>query len=430
VSTRIAFLFPTMWDRRQLEACRAGWQGRFEPVFLGPPDGEVGANFDVSAFVEQIAREQGPALGGVTSSSDYPGAIAAALLAERLGCVGAPPRAVLLTGHKGESRRVQAAAVPEATPWFRLLDPSRPDTLPDGLVFPCFVKPVRGSFSVLARVVEDEADLRAFLSHPSVREHAGAYARIHRALQKTLAPEAPDPGCFVAEQLLPGTQTTVEGWIHAGEVRLLGIVDSVMHPHTRAFARFETPSALPPEVQARMADVTRRLVAASDLDGTAFNVEFTWDAERGTVHVIEVNARLCGQFGDLWQDVQGTNGYEHALALAGGLASPGPQGRGPFAFAASVPLRTFVPVRVERVPTAARVAEVERAHPGVHVWWECREGDVLKDFDEAGEGQGYRYAVINVGADSRAALAQRARAVEEALGARLVPLGDKAGRAR
>jgi biotin carboxylase len=422
VARQIAFLFPTAWDRRQLEICRTAWEGRFEPLFLGPEDGDVPAGFDVPAFVERVALEHGRTLAGVTSSSDYPGAVAAALLAERLGLAGASPRAVLLAGHKGESRRRQAAAVPEATPWFRLLDPLRPDDLPDDLVFPCFVKPVRGAFSMLARVVKDADDLRAFLAHPDVREHHGAYARIHRALQKTLAPEAPDPGAFLAEALLDGTQTTVEGWVDRGEVHTLGIVDSVMHPGTRAFARFETPSALPADVQQRMEDVTWRVIRASDLDRTAFNVELTWNAAHDTVHVIEVNARLCGQFGDVWQNLTGANGYEHALALAAGEAPSREARRGAFRFAASVPMRTFEPVRVESAPTPARVDELERAHPGTHVWWECREGDELADFDTLGEGQGYRYAVINVGADTRAGLLERARKVEEALGARLVPL--------
>ena len=41
---------------------------------------------------------------------------------------------------------------------------------------------------------------------------------------------------------------------------------------------------------------------------------------------------------------------------------------------------------------------------------------------EAGEGQGYRYAVINLGAKTREGLLSKARDVERALGGRLVPL--------
>ena len=418
---RVAFLFPTAWDAHQLEGCRRAWEERFEVAFLGPADDDVQSAFDVPAFVEQVVREHAGRLHGVATSSDYPGAVAAALVAERLGLPGASPRAVLTAGHKAESRRLQAAAVPEAVPWFRYLETRGGAELPSDLVFPCFVKPVRGSFSVLAREVEGPAALAEFLAHAEVAEHARSYAAMHRSLQAVLAPRAPDPGGFVAEGVLEGRQTTVEGWAAGGEVHLLGIVDSVMHPGTRAFARFETPSALPAAVQARMADVARRVVVGLGLEGIPFNVELIWNEAADTVHVIEVNARLCGQFGDLWQKTLGANSYEHALALATGSAPVLPAEPGPFRYAASVPLRTFAPVLVEQAPSAARIQEVERAFPGTRVWWECRVGDALDGFDTAGENQGYRYAVLNVGAHTRHGLVERAATVEQALGARLTP---------
>lgn len=418
----MGFLFPTAWDRRQLETCRAAWSSRFDLTFLGPADDDVGSDLDVFALVEGLAGVHGEALHGVATSSDYPGAVAAALLAERLGLPGSPPKAVLALGHKAEARRLQAAAVPGAVPWVRYLDPRTPDALPDDLRFPCFVKPVRGSFSLLAREIPDRAALRRFLTHESVREHGRTYVAMHRALQGRLAPDAPDPGGFLAEGLLTGHQTTVEGWIADGRVELLGIVDSVMHPGTRAFARFETPSALPAGVQARMADVARRVALASGLVRSPFNVELIWDETSDALHVIEMNARLCGQFGDLWQKTLGMNGYEPALALAVGEAPLPATGAGPFRYAASIPLRTFAPVVVEGAPSPTRQAEVERAFPGTSVWWECRLGETLDGFDAAGEGQGYRYAVINVGAHTRKGLVERASAVEEALGARLAPL--------
>src|SRR5262245_63825243 len=95
----VALLFPTAWDRRQFGA------GRDDVVLLGPDDADVPAAFDVLAFVEETAAAWaggagGRRLAGVTSSSDYPGAVAAALLARRLGLPGASPEAVLATGHK------------------------------------------------------------------------------------------------------------------------------------------------------------------------------------------------------------------------------------------------------------------------------------------------------------------------------------------
>ena len=120
------------------------------------------------------------------------------------------------------------------------------------------------------------AALRAFLVHEAVSEHGRSYVAMHRALQQKLGVEAPDPGGFLAEELLRGRQTTVEGWLADGQAHLLGIVDSVMHPGTRAFARFETPSALPAAVQAKMADLARRVALGSGLVRGPFNVELIW----------------------------------------------------------------------------------------------------------------------------------------------------------
>ena len=73
-------------------------------------------------------------------------------------------------------------------------------------------------------------------------------------------------------------------------------------------------------------------------------------------------------------------------------------------------------------PDARRIASVETAHPGTQVWWECATGETLADFDTVGEGQGLRYAVINLGAASREALVAKVTALQDELGARLTPV--------
>lgn len=419
---RIALLCPTLWDRRQLEACRSQWQERVEPVWLGPEDEEVPSDLDVPALVESCVRAHRGRLHGVLSSSDYPGAVAAALLAERLGLPGPAPRAVLEAGHKALARERQREAVLEAVPRTWVLDPEAPGTWPRDLPFPAFVKPVRGSHSVLARRVESRADLEAFLAHAAVRAHGSTYVAIHRALQARLSRSAPDPRCFLLEELLHGQQVTVEGWIVGGRVHVLGLADSILHPGTHAFARFEVPSALPVHVQARLTEVARRAVAASGLDQTLWNVELIWDPRTESAWILELNPRLCGQFADLWQKTAGVNTYLLAMALARGETPRAPRTPGAFPVAASVPLRTFRPVEVLEAPLAGRVAEVERQFPGTLVWWECRRGQELAGFDAAGEGQGLRYAVINVGASRRDELQAKAAAVEAALAPHFRPL--------
>lgn len=419
MSTPVAVLLPTLWDRRQIEASSTLAAAQLEIRYLGPADEDVAWDFDVPAFAREVA-EAHPDLAGVVSSSDYPGAVAAALVARRLRLPGADPRAVLATGHKGEARALHARHVPEAVPWWRLLPVGPQAVAPEGLGYPCFVKPVRGSFSVLARQVDDAASLTRLLTHPSLEAHRSTYAQLHRDVALHLGHPGPDPGLFLAEELLQGAQVTVEGWVEEDAVSVLGCVDSIFVPGTRAFARFETPSRLPEGVQRRLAQLTRRVVRASGLAWTCFNAEWVWDAARERLTLLELNPRIAGQFADLWEKTLGLHGYEVALALALGRTPPRPRG-GAFACAASVPLRTFEPVRAERVPDAARLAALEAQHPGTHVWWECAAGEVLAGFDRVGERQGRRYAVINLGASRHEELAEQAAAHAAALGARLVP---------
>ena len=117
--------------------------------------------------------------------------------------------------------------------------------------------------------------------------------------------------------MLRGDLVTVEGFVCDGSVEVLGIVDSTLHANG-SFARFDYPSALPERVQDRMAAIARRVIAALGLERTIWNIEMMYDAAADRVSIVEVNPRICGQFADLYQKVDGTNSYEIALALCTG----------------------------------------------------------------------------------------------------------------
>jgi hypothetical protein len=421
---RVLVAFPTAWDHRQLAACRPRWQGRYEIVWGEPSDEDCRADLDPVAWVEENAERWGGRLDGVLSSSDYPGATLSAALAARLGLPGPGPAAVLACAHKLASRRAQREAVPEATADFWGLDAAADAAPPPGLSFPCFVKPVKGAYSVLARRVDSASELAAFLGQPRVAEFSKDYLRIFHRAFAAWSGLADDPeltgAWFLAEELLTGAQVTVEGWCAGGEVGILGIVDSVLHPATRSFLRFDYPSSLPAEVRERMVDVVRRTMRRLPLDGSLFNVELLWDAGTDRLAILEINPRLCGQFADLYDKVDGVHGYEVALALATGAAPPAPRG-GDFAMAASVPLRVFEPVRVVRAPSAAEVAAAEALFPGTLVWSECAAGDELVDFLRFEDGASARYGVLNLGAPDRPTLLDRAGRLLDALGYRFAP---------
>ncbi len=203
---------------------------------------------------------------------------------------------------------------------------------------------------------------------------------------------------------------------------ILGIVDSVLHPLTQSFLRFDYPSRLPAGVQERMADVTRRAVLHLGLSPSLFNVEMAWDAATDRLRIVEINPRLCGQFADLYEKVDGTNSYEVALAVAAGERPAVRRRAGAHALAASVPLRVFEPVRVGRAPSGEDVAAAEALHPDTLVWNEVAAGDEFADFLRLEDGKSHRYGVINLGAPDADALAARSTEVLRRLGYRFEPL--------
>lgn len=125
-----------------------------------------------------------------------------------------------------------------------------------------------------------------------------------------------DGGYLIAEEPLGGVQVTVEGCVFHGEVEIIGITDSVMYPGTISFERFEYPSVLPEPVQRRMEELASRFVRLIGYDDGLFNIEMFYDATSDTIHFIEINPRMCPQFADLMEKVNGVNTYAIALAIA------------------------------------------------------------------------------------------------------------------
>lgn len=422
---RILFVLPTAWDLRQLERLPAAVRNRYRIEMGEPSDADCSGEFDVVAYIAELARRGG--IDGVASSSDYPGATTAAAVATRLGLPGPTPAAVIRCSHKYYARLAGREAVPDATPDFRLVDPSQPDGGPSaaGLAYPCFIKPVKGAFSVMTRRLDRQEDLLEFLARDAVREFAFEYLALFNQLVATLTDYEINGSWFLAEELLYGTQVTLEGYEFDGSVEILGVVDSIMHPGTGSFARFDYPSALRPEVQERMAEISRRVIAHLGLRNAMFNIEMIYTPASDDIKIVEINPRLCGQFADLYQLVDGVHGYEVALALATGERPPRRRGEGAFRAATSFPLRTFQPVRVSRVPDAARIAAVEAAHRGVTVWWECEAGQELSDFEHFEDGFSSRYGVVNLGGDDRFDLRRRLESVLAALDFRLDPIAPE-----
>ncbi len=413
---RVLVLAPTAWDREELSAPRVAeryWIEFAEGAALRPPE-RVGwrqllRGPDVLGEIRRLsARLGGDGLAGVLGTDEWLACAAAAAVAREIGLPGPDPGAVLRAQHKYRCREACREVAPAATPPFALLDPRdlREDRV--GIPFPMFVKPVRGTFSVLARPVADFAELRAFLRFGwAARRVGGNLLRPFQDLSDRYAPGGPTAEAFLGEAILTGSLVTVEGFADAGPPEVMGITDAVMYPGTMSFERFEYPSRLPAEVRGRMEDLARRLIARLGLNRTLWNVEMFWDPARDTVHVVEVNPRMAYQFADLYEKVDGTNSYDVALALATGEAPRFVRGAGTCGAAASFVLREFRDSLVALAPSEEDVARLRAEFPDARVRIYAKVGRRLSQLERGVEG--YRLAIVNLGGRDRADLEARWR---------------------
>lgn len=417
--SRILVLFAQEWDRLALTDPR--FADRYEFLHAGfdlfrfPQNARL-LTFGARRFIDRMVRlARRQRVAGVVSPHEQFGTLIAAEVAARLGLPGPDPRAILRAQHKYYARTAMAAILPEATPRFAAFrfDQREPAALP--LPFPFFVKPVKATFSVLARRVDGVDDLARHLRFGPFERFVGE--RLIRPFDDLLAayPEFEiDAHHLVAEELITGMQVNVDGYADRGSIRILGIVDELMYPGTMAFNRFEYPSSLPQAVQARLADTAERAVRAVGFDHGLFNVELCYDPETDAIRVVEINPRIASQFVTLYESVDGLRLYDIALDLAVGETPCCERRPQPQAYAASFVFRRFDgrPVRPE--PGAAQRARVAERHPDARLMLYLKRGaDLAREMKWLGS---HRFAVLNLAGRDRAELYARYRDIRDTLG--------------
>lgn len=349
---------------------------------------------EIDSIAERCARER---IEAVASADDYPGATLASIVAARLGLPGVAPEANLLCQHKFFCRELQRQAAPEAVPACRLIDVRAEAPIPPDLEFPVFVKPAKSFFSVGAQRVDSAAELIGIKRQWA---GAGAFFRPFDRFLQRYAGRAMESNFLVAEGLLRGHQTTLDGYVFDGECHPMGVTDSIMFPGTIAFQRFEYPSRLPAEAQDRMFDIARRVMRRIGFDNGQFNIEFMYDPSSGDMGIIEINPRMSSQFGDLFEKVDGTNSYNVMLDLALGRKPRVRRREGRHKMAASCVLRTFDNRLVLKLPTADEIGRVRTRYPDARV--EILATEDRKLSQQMQDGRSYRYGLINIGGDDRA----------------------------
>jgi biotin carboxylase len=415
---KILVLFPKDWDLYELgkQEYRDGYRFFFEGFDIHRfPENLRLLTFDAWRWVDALA-DQYHAIGvdGIISNNEHFGALIAALLADRLGLPGTQPQAVALAQHKFYAREVLARILPQATPRYATFpyDVRSPELV--GLPFPLFVKPIKATFSVLARAVSDFAELRRHLSFTPletliIKRLVRPYTELTRRLQDFEI----DAHHMIGEEIMEGVQLNVDAIACFGHVTVLGVVDCVMYPGTHAFRRFEYPSAICAPLRARLEALSAKVARALGFDHGAFNIEFRYDPARDSLRVIEFNPRLASQLADLYTRVDGLNPYHVLLDLALGKQPKIERGAGRFARAASFIFRRFDGCALAREPSRAQLARFGAGQPDAKLMLYLKRGAALaREMKWLGS---YRYAVLNMGGTSDADLADRYRAACSAL---------------
>jgi ATP-grasp domain len=335
---------------------------------------------------------------GVAGTKDR-SALLAAVIAARRGLPGPSPQALFACQHKPTSRELQLQVVPDATPRFELVNGSTPTLEP-----PFFVKPVVGRLSQLACRIDDPAELAEL---PARDPYLTEYVRL---AELAGLPTDRLHG-FVAEELAEGDEVTLEGYVYAGSVTVIGVTDSVKYPGTNSFERFEYPSRLPAPRVEELAAIARRVLPVLRFDGGFFNVEF-FVPEQGPPTIIEVNGRIASQFAPLVQALHGRSTYELLFALACG-DDPGWTEGEPDGVAVSYVLRTF---------EDAFVAAAPEPEDGVEIL--ATAGQRLSE-QKANDVRSFRLAIVYEAGETRDEALERASARAAKLTFRLERVGAR-----
>ncbi|MGH3248485.1 MAG: ATP-grasp domain-containing protein [Trebonia sp.] len=235
----------------------------------------------VDAAVRQIASDR--KIAGVVTWSDRD-VEAVSRIAAQLGLPAASPQAARIARNKILMRQALADH-PETIPVFARVnswDDAAKATTETG--YPVVLKPTSASGSKGIFTCRNERELR------------DAYNQLIDLAQ----PEkdrifSAHPGELIIEQYLDGTEHSVEGFVHQGQLFVAGVTDKQTSEPFKLETGHLHPSVLPSELLTRVKTLTSIVVSAFGLDNCTFHLECII-SPRGTVKLVEAAARVGGDY--------------------------------------------------------------------------------------------------------------------------------------
>ncbi len=371
--------------------------------------------FDMPRFIDRIENRYGKRLQAVVSHEEQFGALAAALVAERLNLPGTNPDAILKLQHKHLCRQIIEKVAPECNLGFEILDCELGQTPNVNLKHPVFIKPVKASFSILARQLKSQEDLNHHVHFGRIEKHIidRLVKPFDDICQQRLHTPV-DARHMLIEENVRAAQFNLDGYVFDGEARLIGVVDEIMYPDTQAFLRFSYPSALPNTIQQRAFEVAKKVLDEAGFDHGFFNMEFFYDEATDKLQIVEFNPRLAAQLADIYERVDGLDVYAMSVALAFGndpasVPLKTPKG----SVAASCALRTFDGTMP--APTSARKRReiTKQFDDAIIVYFDKSKSGMRREFKWMDSN---RYGVINLHGDDAIDLQARYQKICDSLG--------------
>lgn len=336
------------------------------------------AAFDAAVDAAALAHE----IRGVVTWSDD-GVEPAARAAARLGLPGPSIAAARLARNKFAMRETLHSTVPHLVPRFaRVRTWGEARRAAETTGFPAVLKPAAGSGS---KGIFQVADL------PALREAFAALSRLTGPGGDGIFRR--DRGEMILEELLTGTEHSVEGFVHKGTVIIAGVTDKTTSEPFRLELAHRYPSALPQRSQDAVAALTREAVEGLGLDDCAFHLECMVDSGTGP-RLIEVAARAGGDCigSHLVTLATGASFHENVIRVSTGLP---PRTAPPARHAGMRKIAALRP----GVLAALEGLEVAAAVPGVVAAFPLRAEGAAVALPPVHYGSSLVAAIIAVGAD-------------------------------
>ena len=313
------------------------------------------------------------------------GVLAAAQASRELGLPNLDPNVALCSVHKGKMRQAwQKVGLPQ--PDFRLADTQdEMVAAAAALGYPLILKPAMNLGSRGVSRVAGPADLAWSIDYAMANDRGGG---------------------FIVEQLVPGTETTVEGLVKNGEVQVLAQSDKEPqeHPRYRVAMALNYPAKFEPSQLQRTQEVVAAAARALGIENGAFHCECMINPQG--VFLLEMAARPGG--GHIFSHiVEAVSGVCMPLALVGIFLGEDPDIRPRRQRGACY--RFFAPP--PGVFQGASGVEEARRLPGIlDLGFSLKAGTVVGPIAGDADRPGY---VVSTGAGREEAIANADRAVAQ-----------------